>query len=200
MEDKSSKNTRARDVGLELAIGSEFAAIGLSVQYGGPLYPEPMLSIQNYDYAIQCKRASSSTERSLIKKLAAASRQIRRNCSDHPTVTSGAVVLDVTKTLNPGGSIHVNKINRPQFCRMREQHFELTKLCESLMKFNKYPEVALLIIRATYLQSHRHDGLANEWVCSKKYIPNPENMTLYEALDRISPIQRTTGVGFGAVI
>lgn len=200
LEDKSSKNTRARDVGLELAIGSEFASIELAVQYGDPLYPEPMLTIENEDYAIQCKRASSSTERSLIKKLDAASRQIRRNCADHPSVSGGAVILDLTKTLNPSGSIHVNESNQPQFCSMRERHYEITKLCERLMKFDKFDEVALLIIRATYLQSHKYDGLANQWVCSKKYIPNPNNKGLYEALDRASPIQFTTGVGFGAVL
>jgi len=100
-ENPSNSGNKARNYGVEIAVGGEMTMLGMGVSYGDHKHPEPLVHSQSGNVAIECKRPYSTK----IKKIQSIFKEAATKAASYDasefSLSSRIVVLDLSRYINP---------------------------------------------------------------------------------------------------
>ncbi len=172
---ESSRNSgnSARNYGVEISFGGEMAMLGLAVSYGDSNYPEPMVHTEIGDFAIECKRPSSSSIDQIKKMLKDGTGQTLKHKETNEKVKCSAVVLDVTKFMNPECVPFKPSSNITDSDTFKELLKPVREIVKSHFQDERYQNLDFVVLRTTYPILHDNSNSTLQWCSRPLYISGP---------------------------
>jgi len=152
------KSSRARNFLAEITLGASFSRSGFEVKYGDDDFPEPLLICDDASYPCQCKRLQKASPGAIQKNIKEASEKLRDNIESKVEWSTGLIVLELTKLINPKGlvliDIDYSDGQGKTVADVQLDEFSVSHLQPLVTRDpDRYRHVAAIIYRANYMMS-----------------------------------------------
>lgn len=151
-ENPNNNSNHARNIGLELAAGSDFIRRGFEIKFSELAKdPEPTIMLDEYTFPVQCKRIASRAKVQL--RLADAIKQLKINMERDSSLEPGIVVLDVTRLISENFSIRKSHTELPH--NLKNQHQAMEEIIYSTFRGFKplmHPCLQMVLFRGSWVE------------------------------------------------
>lgn len=180
-----TRNTSARDYLFELYTGAIFLKEGAKVEFGDDRFPEPKISIDGCDAAIQCKRVKGRPDTALEKNIKKAQKQLLDNFDDFDSIRYGIIAINLDKLINPLGLVLGSQTGNPRTLVSKQSiaYYQLHKLVKNIqdIALNLDKKIDGILVNFSYVYMDTRDestGFANHTV----YVPRNTNFSVFSKL------------------